>query len=138
MRKEKRVFKPKVVLALIVKDGKFLLIRRKVRLLKLEWAFPGGVIEDDETDEQAVIREAKEEVGLDVKVVKKLLERKHPDTFVEVAYFDCTPKANQTPKNGETYEIAEIAWVPAGEVLNKFTSDVAPEIRKFILSKARC
>jgi len=130
-------FKPKVVLALIEKSGKFLLIRRKVKLLKLEWAFPGGVTHEGETDEEAVTREAKEEVGIDVKPVKKLLERKHPDTFVQVAYFHCTPKGNQNPEIGEAYEISEVAWVPAKEVLEKFTSDVDPIIQKFILSHAK-
>lgn len=134
MRDENRVLKPKVVLAMIVQDGKFLLIRRKVRLLKLEWAFPGGVIEDAETDEAAVIREAREEVGLKVEVKRKVLERKHPDTLVTVAYFHCVLKGKQIPKIGEPYEISEIAWVPATEVLIKFTSDVAPEIRNFVLS----
>ena len=130
-------FKPKVVLALIEKSGKFLLIRRKVKLLKLEWAFPGGVTHEGETDEEAVTREAKEEVGIDVKPVKKLLERKHPDTFVQVVYFHCKPSGNQIPKIGEAYEIAEVAWVPAKEVLEKFTSDVDPKIQKFILSRTK-
>ncbi len=131
-----KIFKPKVVLALIVKDGKFLLIRRKVRLLKLEWAFPGGVTHEGEKEKEAVVREAKEEVGIDVKVKKKLLERKHPDTFVQVAYFHCVPRKNTIAKIGEAYEIAGISWVPAGEVVEKFTSDVHPKIQKFILSQA--
>lgn len=128
------IFNPKVVLALIVRDGKFLLIERKVSMLGLHWAFPGGVNHEGETDEEAVIREAKEEVGLEVKVVKKLLERKHPNTLVQVAYFHCTPSKNPKPRIGETYEISAVEWVLADEVLKRFTSDVAPEIKKFILS----
>ena len=131
------IFKPKVVLALIEKSGKLLLIRRKVKLLKLEWAFPGGVTHEGETDEEAVIREAKEEVDIDVKPVKKLLERKHPDTFVQVVYFHCKPKGSESPKIKEAYEISEVAWVPEKEVLEKFTSDVDPIIQKFILSHSR-
>lgn len=127
-------FKPKVVLALIEKDGKFLLIRRKVKVLKLEWAFPGGVTKRDESEKEGVVREAKEEVDLEVKVIKKLLERKHPDTFVQVAYFHCEPANNNRPTIKETYEISEVAWVPASEVFDKFTSDVDPKIQKFISS----
>lgn len=106
-------------------------------MFKLEWAFPGGVTEDQETEEEAMVREAREEVGVDVKVIRKLLERKHPNTLVQVAYFYCEPKNNKKPAIGEKYEISEVAWVPAGEVLDKFTSDVAPEIQKFIHSQGR-
>jgi len=130
-------FRPKVVLALIENDGKFLLIRRKVRLGKLEWAFPGGVTHEEETEEESVAREIKEEVGLDVEVKKKLLERKHPDTFVQIAYYHCSVTNNRNPKVGEPHEIAEVAWVHAKEVLIKFTSDVDPIIQKFILSRAK-
>lgn len=134
---EREEFKPKVVLALIVKDGKFLLINRKIPHLKLTWAFPGGVNHEGESEEEAVVREAKEEVGLDVKVDKKLLERKHPNTLVQIAYFHCIPKKNQKPEIGEDYEIAEVEWVPAKEVFEKFTSDIHPLIEKFILSKGK-
>ena len=129
-------FTPKVVLALIVKDGKLLLIRRKLPSFKVEWAFPGGVTERNESEEEAVVREAREEVGLDVKVVKKLLERKHPNTLVRIAYFHCIPLSDKKPEIGEKYEITEVEWVSAGEVLDRFTSDVAPEIQRFILSQA--
>lgn len=130
-------FTPKVVLALIVQNGKFLLIRRKIPSFKVEWAFPGGVMEKGETEEEAVVREAKEEVFMNVQVKEKLLERKHPNTLVQIDYFNCIPKGTNNPKIGEAYEIAEIAWVPAKEVLERFTSDVAPEIKKFILSMER-
>lgn len=131
-------FQPKkVVLALIVHNGKFLLIRRKLPSFKVEWAFPGGIIEGDETEEQAVVREVKEEVCLDIKVIERLLERKHPNTFVQIVYFHCVPTGSLETAIGESYEIAEIAWVDAGEVLTKFTSDVAPLIQKFILDQKK-
>jgi len=127
-------FKAKVVLALIVKNGKFLLIRRKVPSMKVEWTFPGGVTRKGETDEEAVIREADEEVNLNVTVQKKLLERKHPNTLVPITYFHCTLKDSQAPKIGQPHEIAEIEWVKADEVINRFTSDTDPIIQKFISS----
>lgn len=127
--------KTKVVLGLIKKDGSFLLIKRRKPHLHLEWAFPGGIPKLGETDEQAVVREVKEEVAIDVRVVGKLLERKHPDTFVTVAYFNCEMMdINQQPQIGEEYEISEIAWIPRQEVLDHFTSDVHPLIREFILN----
>lgn len=131
-------YKPKVVLALIENNGRFMLIRRKVPSMKVEWAFPGGVTAKGETEEESVIREAKSEVGLDVEVKEKLLERKHPNTYVQVAYFYCVLKdLKQEAVLGEPDEIAEIEWVKTYEVLNRFTSDVHPKIKEFVLSKAK-
>lgn len=129
----------KVVLALIEHEGSFVLIRRRLTLLKLSWAFPGGVIEGEETEEEAVVRETKEEVGLDVSVVKKLYERKHPNTLVNIVYFHCLlkePGQELGVGAGQENEIEKIEWVPAQGVLKRFTSDVDPVIREFVLSKA--
>ena len=58
-----------VVAAVIVKDNKFLITRRAPKL-KLEgmWEFPGGKIELGESREEALIREVKEELGIDASV----------------------------------------------------------------------
>lgn len=129
----------KVVLALIEHERNFVLIRRRLTIFGLSWAFPGGVIEGEETEEEAVVRETKEEVGLDISVVKKLHERKHPNTLVNIVYFHCLPKEPGQELGvgaGQENEIEKIEWVPAQEVLERFTSDVDPVIREFVLSKA--
>lgn len=41
------------------------------------WTFPGGGVNEGETLEQAVVREVKEETGLDVKVVRFLFEENY-------------------------------------------------------------
>ncbi|MEG0309211.1 MAG: NUDIX domain-containing protein [Clostridium sp.] len=38
-----------------------------------KWGFPGGAIEIGETPQMAAIREAKEETGLDVEVIKRII-----------------------------------------------------------------
>ena len=56
-----------VVAAIIEKNGKILICRRaenKTRALK--WEFPGGKIEPGETPEQAVLRECREELDVDL------------------------------------------------------------------------
>lgn len=130
-------FKPKVVLALITWEGKFALIKRKIPAMKVEWAFPGGVTNPGETDEAAVEREAMDELRLEVEAREKLLERKHPDTFVEIAYFHCVPTGDTNLQIGEPAEISEVEWVPAGQVLARFTSDVHPKITEFVQSFAK-
>jgi 8-oxo-dGTP diphosphatase len=51
-----------------------LLIKRDTVPFKGYWALPGGRAEPGETVEQTVVREVKEETGLDVRVVKKIGE----------------------------------------------------------------
>jgi len=63
------------VRAIITKDNKIILIKR-VKPNETYWVFPGGGIEKGETKKQALIREIKEELGLDIEVKELLLERK--------------------------------------------------------------
>lgn len=62
-----------VVDAIIVSNDKILLVRRAAHLLNGgKWAIPGGFLDRDETCEQAILREVKEETGLIGKNVKFL------------------------------------------------------------------
>lgn len=57
--------------ALVIKDGKVLLLKRAPHLIEGgKWCLPGGFMERDETTEQAVLRELKEESGYDGKIIK--------------------------------------------------------------------
>lgn len=57
------------VSAAIVRDGKVLIIRRAAGLATGIYTLPGGVVEVGETLTQAVIREVREETGLDIEPV---------------------------------------------------------------------
>jgi len=52
--------------AVIFKNGKVLLVKRRNVPAKGEWWFPGGRVKKWETLEDALIRQVKEETGLDV------------------------------------------------------------------------
>jgi 8-oxo-dGTP diphosphatase len=51
--------------AVILKDGKIALIKRGNEPSKGKWTIPGGIVELSESPESAVLREAKEETGLE-------------------------------------------------------------------------
>ncbi len=61
---------------------KILLIKRNTIPFKNYWALPGGRMDPDETIEQTIIREVKEETGLSVTIVRKIGE------YVEIGIKD--------------------------------------------------
>lgn len=56
---------------IIICDGQVLLMRRR-KYGRKYYVVPGGGVEDGETIQEAAIREAKEETGLDVTIAEKL------------------------------------------------------------------
>ena len=61
--------------AIIVRDGRMLVIRRSRHVVApLVYCFPGGGIEEGETEESAVVREVLEEVGVDIVPLRRLWE----------------------------------------------------------------
>ena len=66
----------------VVKDGKLLLVRRASRRGRGNWQIPGGFVEQDETMEQAVVREVQEEAGVTARVqgVLGIRNRYDPDS----------------------------------------------------------
>ena len=55
--------------ALIVQDGRLVLVKRGVEPDKGRWSIPGGAVELGEEVRDAAVREAKEECGLDIEIV---------------------------------------------------------------------
>ena len=100
----------KVVVMVLRDDAKVLFSKRARVEPHLTGWIPlsaGGHIEPDENAEDAVITEAKEELGLDVKVIRCLGRVKHKDDFLA---FGCKPIGGEL-KPGPR-EIQETKWVP--------------------------
>lgn len=55
--------------AVIIHGGRIALVLRGREPFRGEWATPGGRIEDNETAEECLVREAKEETNLNVRVI---------------------------------------------------------------------
>jgi 8-oxo-dGTP pyrophosphatase MutT (NUDIX family) len=61
--------------AIVVRDGRMLVIRRSRHVIApLVYCFPGGGIEDGETEQSAVVREVLEEVGVNIVPRRRLWE----------------------------------------------------------------
>jgi 8-oxo-dGTP diphosphatase len=65
--------------AVVIRDGRVLLIRRGKEPLRGRWLVPGGTVELGETLQEAVVREVREETGLDVTPFELLTVVDHLD-----------------------------------------------------------
>lgn len=65
---------------IVDRRGRTVLIRRGSEPLRGEWSIPGGTLELGETLEQGIIRELREETGLEVRVLEliELFDRIYP------------------------------------------------------------
>jgi len=82
----------RVVAAMIERDGKYLITqRRPSATLPLLWEFPGGRVEEGETDEAALARELKEEMGIDVEVRDRVMHVQHsyPHYDIDFCVYAC-------------------------------------------------
>lgn len=74
----------KIILAgcvILDKEGKVLLIHRNTPK-RIQWETPGGKIEEDEDPKRACEREAEEEIGVDIKIIKELGKKEfQEDTY---------------------------------------------------------
>lgn len=98
-------------------EGKFLIGKRGV-WPKDMWVFPGGGVEFGETSEQAVIREIKEETGLEIEPTElvKVEEMIVPENSVHRVIFFYRAKVKggkETPSS----DIVELRWLTAEEIL---------------------
>jgi mutator protein MutT len=103
-----------VVAAVIEQDGRFLVTRRQAGVhLAGIWEFPGGKIDADETHTDALRRELREELDVDVTVGGLLLATTHPypDTTVTLYFYRCTLEGRARPMLGQ-----EMRWVDRDEL----------------------
>src|SRR4029077_893728 len=82
----------RVVAAVIEREGRYLSTqRRPSAVLPLLWEFPGGRVEDGETDAQALKRELRHRLGADIECGKLISFVSHPyeHYVVDLFLYEC-------------------------------------------------
>lgn len=92
--------------AILEKNNKLILVKRKWPPAKGQWALPGGIIQLNETAENAIKREVKEETGYDCQPEKLVgvfddPERDPRGRAISIC-FKCKAKQKTTNETNET------------------------------------
>ncbi len=78
----------KAARAIIIEDGKLLVMRRD-KHGDIYFTLVGGVVDDSESIEQALVREVKEETGLNVTALRLVYVEEHPAPYNEQYIYLC-------------------------------------------------
>ncbi len=108
--------------AVIIKDGRVLLIKRGTEPFKGYWGTPGGYVGWDETVEETVKREVKEETNLEVIGVKLVgiysSPKRHPKQVINVVYL-VEVEGKLKPRD----DAAEAKWILLDEIPEELAFD---------------
>ena len=94
---------PKLMVDVVVpsEGGEVLLIRRGSEPFEGQWALPGGFVEIGETVEVAAAREAEEETGLRVEILRLVGVYSDPERDPRGHNVSCAFLARPTPESGD-------------------------------------
>ncbi len=116
-----------VVAALIARGDTFLICQRPAHKARgLLWEFPGGKIEPGETGPEALRRECREELGIDVRVGEPAGEATYayPDLTIHLLLYHAVIEAGEPQKLEHNElrfiraeEIPDFSFCPADEPL---------------------
>jgi mutator protein MutT len=97
--------------AVIVDGGKVLIVKRKYDPLAGQWSLPGGGVELGETLEDSIVREMREETGLEIEVgpVIEVFDRITRDDDGEVRYHFVLVDYLCWPVGGELHASSDVA-----------------------------
>ncbi len=110
--------------AIIVRGNQVLLIKRKEEPCKGMWATPGGFVDFDETTEEALAREVREETGLSVLTSKFLSlnsdPARDPRQVVCAVYLVTVPPDQQAIAGDDA---ATVCWFPFNAIPSNLAFD---------------
>ncbi|MEM7433939.1 MAG: (deoxy)nucleoside triphosphate pyrophosphohydrolase [Myxococcota bacterium] len=105
----------RVVAALVERDGRYLITqRRENAVLPLLWDFPGGRVEEGESDDDALVREVEERLGVQVTVGQLISFVNHPYEryAVDLYLYECRLQS----ENLSCRAVKDYAWVSSEEM----------------------
>ncbi len=106
-----------VVAALFEKDGRFMICRRQAAKKRgLLWEFVGGKVEPGETKQEALVRECREELGIETSVGEEFMRviHEYPDISIELTVF----RAEIAKGEPQKLEHDDIKWITPEETGN--------------------
>ena len=116
----------KVVAAIIINNNRVLATQRGYGEFKDGWEFPGGKIEPEETPQEALVREIKEELDTEIEVKDYLqtVEYDYPEFHLSMDCFFCRIKSGEVVlKEHEAAKwltmetLDSVEWLPADKGL---------------------
>ena len=107
------------VVGAIIKDGDRYLVGQRAanKAQGGLWEFMGGKIEPGETPEQALARECREELDLEIeneRIIDSVVHE-YPEKTIRLTLIECTPKSGSIPK---PLEHQDIRWVSISDMVN--------------------
>lgn len=115
-----------VVAAVIFKDGKVFATQRGYGEFKDGWEFPGGKVESGESPEEALRREIREELEVDINVgdLIETIEYDYPSFHLSMKCFACTIAGgsphlleHEAAKWLTSMQLGSVDWLPADVTL---------------------
>lgn len=129
-----------VCAAIIINNNKILLTQRGYGEYKDKWEFPGGKIEDNETKEETIIREIKEELDASIKVEKFLtkVEYDYTSFYLKMNVFITSLTSSHLLfKEHESYKWIDISELNDLDALDLLPADrlIIPYLKDYLNSK---
>lgn len=107
--------------------GDWLVVKKAYSGLKGRWSLPAGFVQEGETADEAVVREVKEETGLEC-IVKGLIGFRSGVIREEIsdnmAIFYCTLVDENQEFQMQEEELLDIRWLHPGELIKDEKSSV--------------
>ena len=129
-----------VCAAIIINNNKILLTQRGYGEYKDKWEFPGGKIEENETKEETIIHEVKEELDASIKVEKFLtkVEYDYTSFYLKMNVFITSLTSSHLLfKEHESYKWIDVSELNDLDALDLLPADrlIIPYLKDYLNSK---